>query len=163
MIYVAFEQDDFVRVFRALDKIKLTVEAVAEKTLRDYAIYTAAMLKRNIIAQTYGDYGKPHSESWGKRKTSDTYWRDTDALLNSINGNKVLPQGATNTSYFAGVPLGAMNGSKEITDYAFSLEYGGGSAGLPARPLFQSTMDDLMPYYLEKFMMSRTLIFEVWS
>ena len=163
MICVAFDQDDFLNVYNALDKVRAVVDAIAENTLRHFAILTAATLKRNILAQTYGDYGQPHAETWSKRKGNDTYWRQTDALLNSIIGNKVSPQGLSNTSYFAGVPAGVMNGSKEILDYAFSLEYGGGSSGTKPRPLFHNTMEDLMPFYMEKFLASKTLIFEVWS
>lgn len=163
MIYVTVDQNDLNKVFNALDKVKLATEGVAETMLRQWALLTSATLKKNILQQTYGSFGNPHSDSWTKRKGSDTYWRQTDALVNSILSNKFAPSDGSNIAYFAGVPAGAMNGLKEIVEYAFSLEYGYSPKDIPSRPLFHKTMDDLMPYYFEKFVLARSMIFEVWS
>ncbi len=160
---VQLDDAEFNRIIRAIDNLKMVIPGVAETTLRSFSLVTAATLKKNILSQVYGDFGTSHSESWIKRKGNDTYWRYTDSLLNSIIGNKIIPISGSNISYFAGVPNGAMNGNKEITDYAFSLEYGEVGNKIPGRPLFHYTMRDLMPYYMEKFALAQSMIFEVWS
>lgn len=166
MIYVHVDEDEFLKVMKAIYLVEAAVRYEADAFPRDCAIMTSLALKRNILSQTYGDFGHPSSEKYKKWKAkfgAHGAWRLTDSLLNAINHINVGSRNGSDTAYFAGIPSGIMNSSKEIVDYAFSLEYGGGSAGLPSRPLVHNTFRDMQSAYESRFLKTRTKIMEAWS
>ena len=124
MIMVDVDKQELEHVLTALVRVRSATSHHGRNLPRRFAIIAVLELKKNILAQTYGDFGHAFADHYSKlkdRKGSTSYWNLTGALLDSLSYRKIYSTEGVN-AWFAGVPKNARNGSKRINDYAFALE-----------------------------------------
>jgi hypothetical protein len=102
MIKITVNQGDFNRILTALERVKKVVVDQKNRIPLDSAIAFSKQLRKNIVEQTYSDFGHPRTASWKKAfSNSSQYWLWLGTAMKSINYWSV-DNSPIRTSYFVG-------------------------------------------------------------
>ncbi len=136
MIKFKMVDKDVKTLFTAIGKLKATLASadstVIERSARNFSV----QLKKNIVEQTFGDFGVPFTPKWKAQKEREgnhpgEFWLYKGLLLKQIQIRKV----SANSWWVGIVSSGGYKNNPKI--YGHVLE--------DKRPLFEKTKDAFIP------------------